>query len=132
MTTADDTTDNGSGTPDANAAFHAYDRAWTTADDTERLRLLRTAVTEDVLWQDPFTDLHGLPALSDFIGAFVGSGRRLVTIGGWQQHHAYGRFRWVALDPQGEVFAEGEDVATVTSSGTLGRFMVFAALVDKP
>jgi len=33
------------------------------------------------------------------------------------------------------VFAEGEDVATVTTvtpDGTLNRFMIFASLVDKP
>jgi hypothetical protein len=118
--------------PDATAAFHAYDRAWTVEDDTERLTLLRSAVVEDVVWQDPFNDLHGIQALSGFIGEFVRNRQRLITVGGWQQHHAYGRFRWVALSPEGEVFAEGEDVATVTPDGTLDRFMIFAALVGKP
>lgn len=118
--------------PDATSAFHAYDRAWTVDDDTERLALLRSAVPDDVIWQDPFNDIRGLQGLSSFIGDFIRNGQRLVTIGGWQQHHAYGRFRWVALNPQGEVFAEGEDVATVTPDGTLNRFMIFASLVDKP
>lgn len=36
----------------------------------------------------------------------------------------------VALNAGGEVFAEGEDVATVTDAGTLDRFMIFATPVD--
>ena len=73
----------------------------TVDDDTERLALLRSAVPDDVIWQDPFNDIRGLQGLSSFIGDFIRGGQRLVTIGGWQQHHAYGRFRWVALNPAG-------------------------------
>jgi hypothetical protein len=49
-----------------------YGRAWFERDREQRIEVLRTACTEDILFMDPeLGRLHGLEAVADMIGSYM-------------------------------------------------------------
>jgi hypothetical protein len=52
----------------------AYGEAWFERDPVKRVEVLRRCCTEDIVFMDPgLGRLHGLEAVSDMIGAAIGS-----------------------------------------------------------
>jgi len=97
-----------------------YQRAWGPVHESEREELLRSSVSEDILYTDPSSQTRGLKELmariaqsqAKFAGAYFNNDSFL-------EHHVHGLFRWTMYDRDGEVFVRGTSFGRFGSDGRL-------------
>ncbi|MFC4944539.1 nuclear transport factor 2 family protein [Pseudonocardia sp. GCM10023141] len=111
----------------AAAAVAAYIRPWNITDAAERAAAVDAAVTPDVRFVDPLSDLTGSAALSAAIGGVQSqfAGMELRLHGDVDAHHDVARFQW-ALGPAGaEPLVIGFDTVTFAADGRIATVSGF-------
>ena len=128
--TADPTTASTTTTTDPVAAVEAYIRPWNIVDATERAAALEGAVTADVRFVDPLSDITGSAALDQVIAGVQAQfqGMELWLHGGVDAHHDIARFQWAIGPAGGEPIVIGFDTVTFADDG---RVRTVSGFFDK-
>ncbi|HVX79159.1 MAG TPA: nuclear transport factor 2 family protein [Bradyrhizobium sp.] len=112
--------------------WNAYQRAWGPVLETEREELLRSSVSDDILYTDPSSQIHGLHELMvriaqsqrTFTGAYFRNDSFL-------EHHNEGLFSWTMYDKDGRVFVKGTSFGRFGADGRLVKATGFFAVPSK-
>jgi hypothetical protein len=100
--------------------WNIYQSAWGPIDAVERRQLLDSSVTEDILYTDPVSQVHGVAALAERIAAsqlrFPGARFRNDS---FLEHHGQGLFHWTMYDGAGAVFVKGTSFGRFAEDGRL-------------
>ena len=89
-----------------------YQSAWAPISDAERRELLRQSVSDDVVYTDPVSQVHGVDALAERIGKsqqqFPNARFRNDS---FLEHHGQGLFQWTMLNGEGAEVVKGSSFA---------------------
>lgn len=98
----------------------SYWTAWNESDLDRVRQLLPSAVTRDVMWNDPRDSFVGIAALESAISRLRTDrpGYRFVIASEIDHHHGRFRYRWDMVS-RGRVLMKGLDVVTMESSSGL-------------
>ena len=110
--------------------WNAYQRAWGPIHETEREELLRSSVSDNILYTDPSSQTHGLQELmvriaqsqQKFTGAYFRNDSFL-------EHHDQGLFLWTMYDKDGRAFVKGSSFGRF---GTDGRIVQATGFFEAP
>ena len=110
--------------------WNAYQRAWGPVHETEREELLRSSVSDNILYTDPSSQTHGLQELmvriaqsqQKFTGAYFRNDSFL-------EHHDQGLFLWTMYDKDGRPFVKGSSFGRF---GTDGRLVQATGFFEAP
>jgi hypothetical protein len=136
-------------------ALVIYGEAWFERDTSRRVEVLRRCCTEDIVFMDPrLGRLHGLEAVSDMIGQYIGTmsasapddasqasiGERRGRSGGGvsvevvtpiEQFHGFFRYSFVWKLPDGSI-GPGTDFCEVADDGRMRLITVWPGSNDFP
>ena len=100
--------------------WNVYQSAWAPISEEERLDLLRRSVSDDVVYTDPGSQVHGAGALAERIGQsqmqFPGARFRNDS---FLEHHGQGLFQWTMLNSEGAAAVKGSSYARFGEDGRL-------------
>jgi len=104
-----------------------YFAAWNETDSDQRRRLLERSVTDDAELVDPTGRSQGIDGLSERIGRYQSAapGTKVLPTSGIDAHNDLVRYAWKIVDPEGQDFMEGLDVAERADDGRLRRILMF-------
>ena len=132
-----------------------YGEAWFERDPARRVEVLRRCCTEDIVFMDPrLGRLHGLEAVSDMIGTYIGdmasgapegtstesraerrgrtgSGVSVEVVTPIEQFHGFFRYSFVWKRPDGGI-GPGTDFCEVADDGRMRLITVWPGSDDFP
>ena len=132
-----------------------YGEAWFERDATRRVEVLRRCCTEDIVFMDPrLGRLHGLDAVSEMIGSYIGSmsgglsddaattniaepsgrsggGVGVEVVTPIEQFHGFFRYSFVWKLPDGSI-GPGTDFCEVADDGRMKLITVWPGSDDFP
>jgi hypothetical protein len=115
---------------DPDLVISTYLAAWNAADEAVRRRYLQASWSDGGRFEDPFVQLLGRPAMSDYIGACraaVQGDARWTVRGAVEHHHGRMLFAWRALDGSRRDSARGHCFASLDADGRIRRLIGFVA-----
>ncbi|QFT33220.1 hypothetical protein K1718_20420 [Roseibium porphyridii] len=91
-----------------------YCAAWSERDPIRRGELLDKAVTANIRYTDPQTDIVGRPGLVDHISGVLAAhvGAKIVRCSAVDEHHGMARFAWRLVKADGTSLPDGLDVVS--------------------
>jgi len=109
------------------AVIEKYDRAWNTADDDERRRLLEEALTEDCEMVEPRGRFRGRDAIIERITGFSRRfpGAKVTITTNVDEHNGFVRYGWLIVDGEGSPVLDGIDVVERAADERLRRVVMF-------
>lgn len=100
--------------------WNVYQSAWAPISDAQRRELLAQSVSDDVVYTDPATRVHGVEALAERIAMsqeqFPGARFRNDS---FLEHHDQGLFQWTMLNGEGTDAVMGTSFARFGEDGRL-------------
>ncbi|CAG0997573.1 hypothetical protein PHYC_02662 [Phycisphaerales bacterium] len=111
----------------AGPAVEAWARAWNTTDPAARRAALAECVAPDVEFRDAFSAVRGLDVLNDHIGNATKHmpGMKLELAGPPRLCHAFVRFAWRVVGPDGKAAFSGENFGRFSPDGRLSLVVGF-------
>lgn len=121
MTTDTDTTTTTATTVDT------YIDMWNEQDDDRRRALIERAWAPPAQYVDPLLEADGYDGLMEMVATVHGHYpghvfRRTTDV---DEHHGMARFGWELVDPEGNVFVAGIDVARLADDGRIAAITGF-------
>jgi hypothetical protein len=111
-----------------------YFAVW-NEDDLERRRaLVEQAFTPEATYADPLAAVEGHGGINAMVEALRAQhpGYSLRLASAIDQHHGRLRFEWEIVNPEGDLYLEGLDVAVVAEDGRLHSITgFFGAIPEK-
>ena len=112
---------------DLTTTVDTYLSAWTEANPTRRAELIERVWADGGQLIDPPMAVEGYTGISDMMTALQTQfpGHQFRRASGIDAHHAYLRFAWELVGPDGGVAIAGLDVGEVAADGRLRRITGF-------
>ena len=102
------------------STWNIYQSAWAPIGDAERRELLRQSVSDNIVYTDPASQVHGVKALAERIGKsqeqFPNARFRNDS---FLEHHDQGLFQWTMLNGEGAEVVKGSSFARFGEDGRL-------------
>ena len=119
---------------DAWQVYAKYVEGWKAVSDAARARIAADVLSENVRYQTPRHDwgtgrTQVIADMASFQSKFPG-GR--FDIGNVSAHHDSALLRWILVQADGQVFAQGHDQITIDADGRIASLLTFAPSVPKP
>ena len=100
--------------------WNVYQSAWAPISDMQRRDRLAQSVSDDVVYTDPASQVHGVEALAERIAKsqeqFPGARFRNDS---FLEHHDHGLFQWTMLNGEGADVVKGTSFARFGEDGRL-------------
>lgn len=108
-----------------------YLAAWNEPDAERRAELIERVWTPDGRLIDPPMEALGYEGISDMVATLQGQfpGHHFRRASAVDAHHAYARFAWELVGPDGAVVLPGVDVVELADDGRLRRVTGFFGAV---